>query len=318
VTGTRPGAVPQPGVRTAALICLLVACDAGVKPEPPTPAPAKHEEAPAAIVGPNLAYLAADSDMIIHVDVAALRQGKLWPTYESRVANLMLPNFGCDYAPVREVATVEIGVTIKTGLGVFVVRGIDRNKTLECLHKSSGAHFDGDFVTVTHGGATDVLTFVDATTMLLQKGKQPTKATLTQVVHDGNAPLRTDQAYAAAIKRLPPHANVTTVSRPNSEEMQSKWKQMGIQFRYFYGSMDVTEVGLQLQFAMVLGTADQATQLTTLMQAQLKSAQVNQLFDRFEVAANGDTTNMKIGINETKLASLVRMIDGMLPYQTGL
>ena len=213
MTGTRPGAVPQPGVRTAALICLLVACDAGVKPEPPTPAPAKEKE-PAvaiAIVGPNLAYLAADSDMIIHVDVAALRQGKLWPTYESRIANWLVPNFGCDYAPIRDVATAEIGVTIKTGLGVFVVRGIDRNKTLQCLHKSSGARFDGDFVTVTQGGATEILTFVDATTMLMQKGQQPTKATLIQVVHDGNAPLRTDQAFAAAIKRLPPHAGVTTV-----------------------------------------------------------------------------------------------------------
>jgi len=170
-------------------------------------------------------------------------------------------------------------------------------------------------VTVAHGGTTDILTFVDATTMLMQKGKQPTKATLIQVVHDGNAPLRMDRGYAAAIKRLP-HANVTAVSRPNSEEMQSKWKQLGVECRYYYGSMDVTtqpEVGLQLQFAMVLATADQATQLTTLMQAQLKSPQVNQLFDRFDAAASGDTMNMKIGMSETKLASLVRLIDGMLP-----
>jgi hypothetical protein len=292
---------------------MLVACDAGVKPEPPTPAPAKHEEPPVAtvIAGMNLAYLAADSDMIIHVDVAALRQGKLWPTYESHIANLLLPKLGCTYAPVRDVATVEVGVTLATGLGVFVVRGIDRDKTLACLHQSRGARFDGDFVTVTDG----VLEFVDATTLVMQKGKQPTKATLTQVLHDGNAPLRTDSMFTAAIKRLPLHAGITTVSRPNSAEMQSKWKQMGIEFRYFFGSLDVTdqpELGIHIQFAMVLGTADQATQFTTMMQSQVKSVQVNQMFDGIDVAASGDTTNMKIAMSETKLASLVRMIDQML------
>jgi hypothetical protein len=296
---------------------MLVACDAGVKSEPPAPVPAKHEVPPPVVIaGMNLAYLAADSDMIVHVDVTALRQSKLWPTYESHLANLLLPSFACTYAPVRDIATVEVGVTLETGLGVFVVRGIDRDKTLACLHQSAGVHFDGDFVTVIDGRGTDILGFVDATTMVVQRGKQPTRATLTQVLHDRNAPLATDPTFAPAIKRLPPHASVATVSRPNSKEMQSKWKQMGTDFQYFFGSLDVTdkpELGIQVQFAMVLGTADQATQFTTLMQGQLKSAQVNQMFDRFDVAASGDTTNMKIAMSETKLAALVRMIDQMLP-----
>jgi len=297
---------------------MLVACDAGVKLEPPTPAPAKHEAPPVAtvIAGMNLAYLAVDSDMIIHVDVAALRHGPMWPTYESHFANLLLPKLGCTYMPVRDMATAEVGITLKTGLGVVVVRGIDRDKTLACLHQITDARFDGNFVTVTDG----VVTFVDATTMVMQKGRQPTVATLTQALRDGNAPLGTDPTFAAAIKRLPPHAGITTVSRPNSEEMQSKWKQMGVQFRYFFGSLDVTdktEVGIQLEFAMVVATAEQATQFTTMMQGQLKSAQGNQLFDRADVAASGDTTTMKIAMSETKLASLVRMFDQLLPIVRG-
>ena len=57
--------------------------------------------------------------------------------------------------------------------------------------KPGAPHFAGDFVTVTDARATDILTFVDATTMVVQRGRQPTRDTLAKVLHDGNAPLAT-------------------------------------------------------------------------------------------------------------------------------
>jgi hypothetical protein len=164
--------VSERGVRIATMIlCLVVACEAGEKPAPP-PTPAKPQWTATTIVGPDLTYLPADSDVIIKVDVAALRRTKLWSTYEHDVAKLLLPSFECEYAPLRDVSTVEIGVSFKSDLAVFVVRGLDRDKTLHCLHASSTARFDGDVVTVTApSGMVDIVTFVDRSTMVMQEGK---------------------------------------------------------------------------------------------------------------------------------------------------
>ncbi|HSD89801.1 MAG TPA: hypothetical protein VLB44_19855, partial [Kofleriaceae bacterium] len=85
-------------MRTLALLLCLAACDAGAKPEPtPAPPPAKPAapvKPPNAIAGADLTYLPADSDVLLHIDVAALRRSKLWPTYARDVAKLIAPGFG--------------------------------------------------------------------------------------------------------------------------------------------------------------------------------------------------------------------------------
>jgi len=299
-----------------------VACDAGAKPAPP-PAPdkvpAKAQWVATAIAGPNLAYLPADSDLFVHVDVAALRASKLWSTYEHDVAKLLVPGFECDDAPLHDAATVEIGVALKTGLGVFVIRGLDRDKTLRCLHASAAARFDGDVVTVTRGGETAILTFVDAATMVMQRGKQPTRATLTEVVRSPGAPLAQDPVFSTAMKHLPPKAGVMVLSRPNSEELRKKSGQLGVPYQYFHGSLDVTDqpaTNVQLKFALVFATTDQATQLAAMMRGQTSSPQVKQMFDRFEVGAQGDTMTVDIGMSEPRLASLIGMFKSMLSMQS--
>jgi hypothetical protein len=39
------------------------------------------------------------------------------------------------------------------------------------------------------------------------------------------------------------------------------------------------------------------------------------MFDQLDVSASGDTTSIKFAMSETKLASLVRLIDQMLPMR---
>jgi len=305
------------------LLLCLAACDAGAKPEPtpaPRPAnPAAPAKQPIAVAGADLTYLPADSDVLLHIDVAALRRSKLWPAYARDVAKLVAPGFAdCGDDPLSQVSTVDIGIPIATELDVFVFRGLDRDKTLTCLRgltseSNQTATFDGDFVTLTSkSGAIRILTFVDDHTMVMQGStKQPTKQTLQQALRLGaDAPLRQSAPFVAALNKARRSA-VTLVSRPGSEAVAAKVKQTGVQLSYFYGGLDLTD-RLALQYVMVVASADSATALATMMRSQLQSPQVKQMFDRVDARAQADTVTLDVEMSEQKLASLAGMVRGML------
>lgn len=205
----RAEAVSQLGVRSIALICLLVACDAGVKPEPP---PKKVEiklPEPPKLVEPNLAYLPADADLVIKLDVATLRKSKLWPTYVADVAKQLLSGTtACaDYQPLADdVTSVMIGVTINPERSVLVFRGIDRAKMQRCLHEPKDATFDDGFTTVKNKTTVDVATFVDKTTMVVARAKEATRPAL-------QANTVQDTALIAALRKLPPKMRAVLVLR---------------------------------------------------------------------------------------------------------
>jgi hypothetical protein len=293
------------------MTCLVAACDAGEKPPSPTKPAPKIE-----VVRPDLSeplmYLPADSDFVIKLDVAALRRAKLWQLYGNDIGKLLLPGLsGCTYDAASEMSLVTIGVPLATEAGVLVVRGIDRDKTLQCLHASTAATFDGDFVTLTHK-TRDVrtLTFADAHTMVVQFTKLATKQTLTQVLQS-RAPLAQDQAFVAAFKtvteRLPPGA-VMMVSRPGSTELAAKWTQIGAHLEQLSATMRVSD-RLDLRLQMQVATPDEATQFSTMLQSQLKS--IKQMLDRGEVTAQGKLVTFDLGMTETQVASIAGIFRGM-------
>src|SRR5450432_2292957 len=301
----RPCAEPvsQLGVRTIALICLLAACDAGAKPEPPPRVEIKLP-APPKLVDPNLAYLPANADLVIKIDAATLRKSKLWPTYVADVAKQVNPGTTqcADYQPLNDVTSVMIGVTLKPDRSVLVFRGIDRTKMLQCLHAPNAAIFDGDFATVKNKNTIDVLTFSEATTMVVGRSKEATRP-------DVQANTVQDPALIAALKNLPAKAGFAIASRPGDQEFGTKMASMGAHLEALYGTVDV-DAQLKLRLAMAMKTPEETTQLTTMMKGQINSQQVTAMFDRIEVNAQDRTMTLDLVLGETKLASLVSMIRG--------
>jgi hypothetical protein len=293
-----------------ALLCLVVACEAGEKPAPPAAAKPSANKV-TVVAEPSLKYLPADSDIVVQADLRMLRKSALWTTYADDVAKLIVPGFtGCEYKLLADATSASIAATIITKNAVYVLRGVDRDKALRCLRtRAPGpwtARFDGDFVEVKSSSATYMLTFVDDTTLVMQGPTQPTKATLTQVVQTGS-PLAHDVALAVPMQKLP-KAAVTVVSRPGSEAVAAQWKAMGVHFKYFFGTMDATDK-LALRFAMALQSADEATQLTTMMQGQVK--QLKTMFERIEPSAQGEITMIDMGMTQAQLASIAGMMRGM-------
>src|SRR5258706_8057363 len=119
--------VSQRGVRALILMSLVAACDAGETKHAPPPPIKPSTNVVTTVAGSDLSYLPADSDIVVQVDVKALRRSKLWPSYEADVAKLLVPGFAhCDYKPLSDATSIVIGVPLKAKLGIFVIRGVDR------------------------------------------------------------------------------------------------------------------------------------------------------------------------------------------------
>jgi len=306
------------------ILCLAAACDAGAKPEPAkAPVEAKKPAAPipdrrpAAFDGFKLAYLPADSDVVVHVDVSMLRKSKLWATYASDVGKMIAPGFaGCNASPIDQVSSVDIGIPIDSKLTTFVVRGIDRDKALACFRDKNNSKtvakgtFDGDYVTLTGATKTRVLRFVDDHTLVMQEAKAPGTQTLQSTI-DAGTPLAQNRELAAAISRVKTSSAVTLVSRPGSEAVRKSMSQTGMKLSFLYASIDLTDQ-FALRYAMDLGTADEAAQTVKMIKAQMDSPSVKQMFDRFETASQDKTVTLEVVLGETKLASLAGMLRGLV------
>jgi hypothetical protein len=296
-------------VRTTWILALLVACDAGEKPAPPVdlaaaPAAKQDRQEPFRST-PDLSYLPASSDLVLHIDVAALRNKTQWPTYEHDMERVLLPPTSCEgYQPIHEVTTVQVGVLLDAKRAVFVVRGLDRSKMLRCLHAKDGV------VTVKRDDKySDVLTFVDDRTMIVQRAQTTSTSDLSAALLAKSGPLQT--VLADVEQRLPAKAIVTVVSRPGSAAIQKNW-QIGGELKYVYGTLDSTPGHVRMSASMVLGTTADAAKLGATLAEQLKTPQVKQALEIFEATTKGDTVTMTIGMTDSQLVSIAGMLRSMM------
>jgi hypothetical protein len=241
-------------VRTCliAIIALTACHETPAKPPvQPSANRAAAARAPAAQtrVDDPLALVPASSDVVFKVDVATLRKSPLWTKYQQHVADFILPSFkGCGYNPLADMVTMVGGFPVRDELIVFVVRGVDRDKTLHCLKTSTletntTAVFDGDIVRlVNKSGHVNLMTFVDAKTMVMQGSKNPTRETLAAALKIG-APLRQNRDYLALEQELPPGAAIAIVMPSTSKALETLTREkFGAPVREVYVTIHITDV----------------------------------------------------------------------------
>ncbi|HUS27879.1 MAG TPA: hypothetical protein VMZ53_05205, partial [Kofleriaceae bacterium] len=235
------------------------------------------------------------------------------------------PGFsGCSYDLMSAASTVDIGVAVTRGTNAFVIRGeLLRDAALDCFRKPAGgtgplATDDHGVVTVTYpDGRIRVVTFVDDHTLVMEDTKAPAKRDAKELARhlqealQAGAPLAKNASYLAAMERMKKQAGVVAVSVPGSEAMAKSMQQMGVKVAFFTGWLDLTD-RLQLQYAMELNSADDATQMANMMKGQLSSPSVKQMFDQIDTRAQDKTVTLDLSLNDAKLASLAGMMRGML------
>lgn len=298
-------------MRRFAVVLAFAAChDAGQPVVQPAAAPS------VATAGPDLrdpfALMPSDSDVFFSIDVAALRRSPLWAKYKSSVVELAGPSFAaCGYDPFDDITLITAGMPLEGQLGVFVIRGLDRDKLLHCLHTptpetATTVTYDGDFITFTNkSGTVNLMTFVDAHNAVMQGSTHPTKETLTQALKVG-APLRKDADLVAAVDKLAPNAAVSLVSRPGSQGFAKMMEQKtGAPSRSLAATFHLTD-HVEVHAAIMLRNADDAAAIVAQMQPRI--AGLKPYVDRFDERAQSDTVRIDVSMTEDQLKVLTALV----------
>ncbi len=299
----------------AAVIVLAACHDTSTKPPVP---PRAKPAAPASVrVDDPLALLPASSDVVIKVDVAGLRKSLLWSEYQQWVVDFFAPSFaGCGYNPLADLDTVMAGIPMGDELGVFVFRGLDRDKTLHCLKTSNletntSAIFDGDIVKlVNKSGNVNLITFLDEETMVMQGSTNPTRATLTAALAAG-APLRQNLAYLRLEREVPTGAAIAFVIPPGSSALNKlAAEKVGAPMREMYATIRVTDT-VAIHGVITMQNAADATAISEASRDSL--AAMKSYVQRYEVQAKDDQVRFELEATEAQIRMFVDMVKAMMP-----
>ncbi len=261
------------------------------------------------------ALLPADSDLVIRIDFAAMRSSTLFSNHRGMLRDFLVPGFAdCGYDPFDDVDSVTAGVPMGAELGVFVVRGLDRDKTLNCLRTSkietrTDAIFDGDVVALRNkSGNTNLLQFVDARNAVMQGSKGPTRATLAKALQIG-APLRDNKELLAAMAAVQPGTALSLVARPGSNQVAETFgAKVGAPVRGFVITLRATDVVTGRVTVEMADTAS-AGELVATMDPQL--AALRQFLEHYDIHADGATVIVDFAITEAQIKVIANMVAAM-------
>lgn len=299
----------------ACALALLVACKDKPASEP-TPGSAAPGT-PAIDLADPLALVPADADMIVKLDVAALRKSPLWNKYRGQVLEFLAPSFStCDYNPLDEITTITAGFPLDEQDGVFVIRNVDAGKVRKCLKGSTvesntSVTFDGDYITLTNkSGAVNLVKFVDDRTIVMQGSKGPTKETLAKAISIG-APLRKDAATVAVLAEISPTAAVAFLSRPGSKRASELVKsRLGYPVEAFTFAVEATDK-VALHAVMKLPSPAEATEVALASQPQVDQAK--SFFESAAVKVDGAQVKVDMVATEAQIAQIAQLVQSMRP-----
>jgi hypothetical protein len=230
------------------------------------------------------------------------------------ISGFMLPGFAaCKYDPLDDITTVTAGVPMGSELGVFVIRGLDRAKTLDCLRTSkietkTDAIFDGDYVMLRNkSGKENLLKFVDAKNAVIQGSTSPTKATLEKALTVGT-PLRGNKALADAHKLLQPGAVISIVGVPGSAALSETLSaKLGAPVRAITTSIHFTDV-VRGHFVIEMLDIATAAAIVDNMRPQLDNMRM--FVEHYDIQASGPRVLIDIVITETQIKAIADLFNG--------
>lgn len=264
-----------------------------------------------------LAFLPVDSEVVVGVDFRQITQSALWTRFGGDLmkrAGGGLQEFKakCGYDPIASMRNAAFSIKMEADKpsGVFVVRGIDRDKTMACIPQSfpdRPAKVDGAFVTFPpEDGIATVLTFVDASTAVAVIGPQASRVQLEAAIAAG-APLRKSPAFGA----LWSHADAKqTVWVVVNGKLLAVLAALGAPPKALVANVSLAN-GLTLAGRLQFASPDQATQVATAMQSQATAAQA--FVEKIDISAAGNDVSLGVRMTMPQLEGLFGMLSPFGP-----
>jgi hypothetical protein len=267
-----------------------------------------------------LGFLPLDSELVLGVDAAQLRQSELWRQLEPKLlasAGQGLAAFeaACKFNPITSIRGITMGLKRlgeDKASGVVVLAGLDRAHLTECLRKAAKdnptlVRSAGDVFTIHTDSGDLAFAFVDAASAVALVGPGASDQALREVLRSG-APLRTSPAFLQMLGLVDLDASLWLFMNGASKVFDSA-ASTGFRPKAVFGNVSVGS-GLSAKLRMRLDSANTASQLATMAQGQLGS--VSNFFDKLDVTADDADVVVAAALTQQQLDNLTAMLGGFL------
>ncbi len=274
--------------------------------------------------GDDLSLIPADSEVVMGLNFAQLQKSALWkkfvepqlvkPDFQAKLAEFQTK---CGFDPMASIQSLSLGMKNvgakgnETPDGVVVVHGLDKAKTTSCL-TSMRAEIEKDGTKLTEDGGVYTfakdnnsvgMAFVNDSTAVMVVGANGNAAGV-KAATAGTSALKTSPAFVDMYSKIKTGDSLWLLANGNSP-MFDKAGSLGVKPKAVFGSVNVTD-GLTLDLRIRLSTADEATNLASMVQGQAKQAA--QMFDKFDVGTEKEDLKVSIALSTQKLEALVGQI----------
>jgi hypothetical protein len=288
----------------------------------PAPAPANKVATPdyQMTAADELGFLAVDADLVIGLDLVAVRRSQLWRAFEPQIDALMRQaeqafGAGCSELMAKmERMTMALKVRSREDIsGVFVMRGGDMNAVLDCSAKNASR--SGKTATLDRGVLVlakpdkpfgSASRAINASTLVGHLDQNPSHDSLAAVLATG-VPLRSSKTFMSMYERREPGAALWGIANGNAP-IFAGMASSGMRPRAIDGTLVVTDK-LTLTFRMTMpGVAEAAN---VVSEVDKLKAMVTQYIERLDATNTGPVAQVEVVITEAQLRALVAMLGGL-------
>jgi len=279
----------------------------------------------------DLTLLPGDSDAVIGVNFAQLRQSALWQRFIAPqlkdVAGIHEFEALCGFDPLASLTSISLGIKGLGGddsvTGTLVIHGFEKAKAMSCFDEQglpeaekdgSKVTIDGDVLMITSAGGNDhaALTFVDNTTALIVLGPDAATKQGVERIAAGNGTLPASTAFADTLQNINTDDSLWLILSDRSPLVKlantAIAQYTAVQLGTTYVSLQVTDT-LALDAGFRLGSPETVARLVSAIQARMAgpgpSTTVAQSLDQLDVMADGPDLIVSLAATGDQLAQLL-------------
>lgn len=270
----------------------------------------------------ELAFLPSDADFILGFDNTALRKSQLWRAFEPQIDAFMRKvqeqyGSGCGDAFTKQIERVTVAMKIhddKKFSGVFVVRGPDAARALEC--SASDTKSKGGTVTIDRGvtlttrptvpGIIGASQAIGPTTLVMELGPAASRDSLAAVLATG-VPLRASPAFMKLYEHREPGALLWGMANGNASVF-AQMASSGLRPRSVDGTIVATD---RLVITVRLTMAGPAEAANIASEIDKVKPMAGAYVERLDVRVADATAEIEVAVTEAQIRSMIGMLGGL-------
>lgn len=281
----------------------------------------------------DLALLPADSMIVAGVNVKQMQTSALYKEYvEPRIASgdaaaqIADINATCGFDPKSAISSVSLGAKGMSGSSfdaIFVVHGLEKTKTLECIDKmkakleAEGITYtkNGDFVTVTNRGNNGVLTFVNNSTMIVGTGSYASESAVKGAAA-GTSALKSSPAFVDMYSKLDTSKSIWFFVNGKLSALEQAGGFIGIKPKSVFGAINIAD-NLSIDTRIRAESDASAAKFAKDFAGQADGLKQGGMATTASITAEGPDVRMQVAMTPAQIKQMAAQLLPMIQMMAG-